>query len=100
AVNKELENQRAAKTIGGNLQAEVTLFVEEKLGAELAKLGDELRFVLITSTATLAPLAEAPADAVDTEVTGLKLRVIKSAHAKCARCWHHRADVGINPAHP
>ncbi|CAD5109040.1 isoleucine--tRNA ligase [Zestomonas carbonaria] len=100
AVNKELENQRAAKAIGGNLQAEVTLFVEDKLSSELAKLGDELRFVLITSTATLAPFSAAPADAVETEVAGLKLKVVKSGHAKCGRCWHHRADVGVNPAHP
>ncbi|MCY1296137.1 Isoleucine--tRNA ligase [compost metagenome] len=70
------------------------------MSGELAKLGDELRFVLITSTAALAPLGAAPADAVDTEVAGLKLKVVKSGHAKCARCWHHRADVGVNPAHP
>jgi isoleucyl-tRNA synthetase len=100
AVNKELENQRAAKAIGGNLQAEVTVFAEDALISNLAKLGNELRFVLITSTATLAPLASAPADAVETEVSGLKLKVVKSGHAKCGRCWHHREDVGVNPAHP
>jgi isoleucyl-tRNA synthetase len=33
-------------------------------------------------------------------VAGLKLKVVKSEHAKCGRCWHHREDVGINPAHP
>ncbi|AYC34335.1 isoleucine--tRNA ligase [Pseudomonas cavernae] len=100
AVNKELENQRAAKLIGGNLQAEVTLFAEEQLAGQLSKLGDELRFVLITSTATLAPLSAAPAEAVETEVSGLKLKVVKSGHTKCGRCWHHRADVGVNPEHP
>ena len=66
----------------------------------LAKLGNELRFVLITSTATLAPLSAAPADAVDSEVAGLKLKVVKSTHAKCGRCWHHREDVGQHAAHP
>lgn len=100
AVNKEMENLRAAKAIGGNLQAEVTLYAEDSLIADLNKLGNELRFVLITSTASLAPLASAPNDAVDTEVAGLKLKVLKSGHAKCARCWHHREDVGVNPAHP
>jgi isoleucyl-tRNA synthetase len=100
SVNKEMENLRAAKAIGGNLQAEVTLYAEDSLIADLSKLGNELRFVLITSTATLAPLASAPADAVETEVAGLKLKVVKSEHAKCGRCWHHREDVGINPAHP
>ncbi|UTW06684.1 isoleucine--tRNA ligase [Pseudomonas benzenivorans] len=100
AVNKELENQRSAKAIGGNLQAEVTVYAEDSLIADLDKLGNELRFVLITSTASLAPLASAPSDAVETEVAGLKLKVVKSAHAKCGRCWHHREDVGSHAAHP
>jgi isoleucyl-tRNA synthetase len=100
AVNKELENQRTAKVIGGNLQAEVTLFAEEGLSADLSKLGDELRFVLITSAASVVPFAQAPADAVATEVEGLKLKVVKSGHAKCGRCWHFRADVGSHPEHP
>ncbi|MCO7522285.1 MULTISPECIES: isoleucine--tRNA ligase [unclassified Pseudomonas] len=100
AVNKELENQRTAKVIGGNLQAEVTLFAEEGLTADLNKLGDELRFVLITSAASVVPFVQAPADAVTTEVDGLKLKVVKSGHAKCGRCWHFRADVGSHPEHP
>ena len=100
AVNKELENLRAAKAIGGNLQAEVTLYAEDALAADLAKLSNELRFVLITSTAAVAPLSSAPEDAVATEVSGLKLRVLKSGHAKCGRCWHHREDVGQHAAHP
>ncbi|WP_122384410.1 isoleucine--tRNA ligase, partial [Pseudomonas savastanoi] len=100
SVNKEMENLRAAKAIGGNLQAEVTLYAEDSLVADLSKLSNELRFVLITSTASVAPLVSAPADAVVTEVAGLKLKVLKSSHAKCARCWHHREDVGVNPEHP
>ncbi|MHB8822794.1 MAG: zinc finger domain-containing protein, partial [Pseudomonadaceae bacterium] len=100
AVNKELENQRNAKTIGGNLQAEVTLYAEESLATELAKLGDELRFVLITSAVEVAPLAQAPAAAVDSELAGLKLVVRKTEYAKCGRCWHHLPDVGTHAAHP
>ncbi|WP_165668120.1 isoleucine--tRNA ligase [Metapseudomonas otitidis] len=100
AVNKELEALRSAKAIGGNLQAEVTLFGDDALQADLAKLGNELRFVLITSTAEVRPAGEAPEQAVATEVPGLKLRILKSEHAKCGRCWHHRADVGTHAAHP
>ncbi|WFC61303.1 isoleucine--tRNA ligase [Pseudomonas sp. REST10] len=100
AVNKELEAMRASKTIGASLQAEVTLFSDDALSGDLAKLGDELRFALITSAVTTAPLADAPADAVSTEVPGLKLKIVKSAHAKCGRCWHLRADVGSHAAHP
>jgi isoleucyl-tRNA synthetase len=100
SVNKELENQRAAKAIGGNLQAEVTLYTDDAVSGDLSKLGNELRFVLITSKATLAPLAAAPADAVVTDVAGLKLKVVKSTNTKCARCWHFVEDVGANAEHP
>ncbi|MCL5041429.1 MAG: isoleucine--tRNA ligase [Gammaproteobacteria bacterium] len=99
AVNKELENQRNAKVIRGNLQAELVLYVDSALQATLEHLGDELRFVLITSEATLAPLASAPAEAVVTELNGLKLQVVKSEHTKCERCWHFRADVGTHAGH-
>ena len=100
AVNKELENQRNAKVIGGNLQAEVTLYAEASLAQRLALLGDELRFVLITSRADLAPLEQAGADAVETELSGLKLSVAKSGNPKCGRCWHFLADVGSHAQHP
>ena len=100
AVNKELENLRAAKAIGGSLQAEVALFADQALADRLARLGNELRFVLITSTATVQPLGAATPGAVGTEVEGLKLQIVKSLHAKCGRCWHHREDVGSHAAHP
>ncbi|MEH6564204.1 MAG: isoleucine--tRNA ligase [Halopseudomonas sp.] len=100
AVNKELENMRGAKSIRGSLEAEVTLYVEPALKEQLAQLGDELRFVLITSQATLAPFSEASVESVATELPGLKLRIVKSDAAKCARCWHLRADVGSHAEHP
>jgi isoleucyl-tRNA synthetase len=31
---------------------------------------------------------------------GVWLQVRVSDKPKCVRCWHHRADVGANPAHP
>lgn len=100
AVNKVLEAKRAEGVIGASLTAEVTLYCDEELKAQLAKLEDELRFVLITSAATLGAAADADADAVATEQAGLKVKAIKSQATKCARCWHFRADVGSNPAHP
>ncbi len=99
AVNKELEVQRAAGHVKGSLSAEVVLYCSEELLADLALLGDELRFVLITSEATLRPLQEG-ADAVVTEVDGLSIAVTPSAHPKCGRCWHHRTDVGADSQHP
>ena len=70
------------------LQAPAGQVTALALAADLSKLSNELRFVLITSTASVAPFALAPADAVVTEVAGLKLKVVKSTHTKCARCWH------------
>jgi isoleucyl-tRNA synthetase len=100
AVNRELENQRGQGVLKGGLDAAVTLYCGEKLAASLAQLGEELRFVLITSEARIEPLASAPDDAAGTEVEGLTLRVAVSEHEKCERCWHRRPDVGSNTAHP
>jgi len=100
AVNREMEARRAAGELRGSLDARVTLYVEPALLARLEQLGDELRFVLITSAAALAPLDAAPADAAQTELPGLRLQVAASTDEKCARCWHRRPDVGADPAHP
>ncbi|WP_355661992.1 isoleucine--tRNA ligase [Halomonas salifodinae] len=99
AVNKCLEEARNAKTIKSGLAAEVTLHVDDALRATLERLGDELRFVLLTSDVHLAPLAEGAA-AEATELDNLKVAVAASAHAKCDRCWHHREDVGSHAEHP
>jgi len=34
-----------------------------------------------------------PDDAIQTELEGVKLKVIVSEHKKCVRCWHQRYDV-------
>ncbi|WP_207061718.1 isoleucine--tRNA ligase [Motiliproteus sp. SC1-56] len=100
AVNKELENQRNAGKVKSGLATEVVLYADPELKAQLERLGEELRFVLITSAARVEALEEAPGDAVETELNGLKLAVNVSAHAKCTRCWHLREDVGSHSEHP
>jgi len=98
AVNKCLEDARNEKLVKASLAAEAILYVDDSLRADLERLGDELRFVLITSEATLKPLSEA-GDARGTDVEGLKVAVAASGHAKCGRCWHHREDVGSHAGH-
>jgi isoleucyl-tRNA synthetase len=116
AVNDHLEAARQAGTIGGSLDAEVRLHArldgdaDRARHAELAALGDELRFALITSGAALATLdadAALPAGAAElawSDADGATHRwaveVARSVHAKCPRCWHHRADVGSDADHP
>ena len=87
-VQKELEDVRQTGRIGSSLQAEVTITAPPDEHAALAALGDDLRFVLITSAATVQPGA------------ALAVAVTPSAHAKCERCWHWRADVGAAAQHP
>ena len=99
AVNKVLEAKRNAGEVGGSLEAQVVLHCDGELKAQLERLGEELRFVLITSGASVADLASG-AEAEATEMDGLKVTVTKSAGAKCSRCWHHREDVGSNAEHP
>ena len=102
-VNKELEKLRVAGGIGSGLDAEVDLWCGRELYDRLAKLGDELRFALITSYARLHDTSNTAAEAVHFKLTNgdeLWVAVRPSDHAKCVRCWHHRSDVGINADHP
>jgi isoleucyl-tRNA synthetase len=99
AVNKQLEDARNAGIIKGALDSEVTLYVDDSLNALLSRFEDELRFVLITSEATLAPL-ETAGDAKATEFDGLKMAVRMSPYEKDERSWERRPDVGANPEYP
>ncbi len=87
-VNKDIEALRAAGQVGSSLQANVDLSVGLEDHALLATLGDDLKFVLITSAAELIA-----GDALQTSVTA-------SSDPKCERCWHYRSDVGLDAAHP
>lgn len=98
-VNKAMEIARKDGVIGGSLEAEVTLFVHQELADKLAKLEDELRFVLITSAAQLQVVKQKPEDSMDTDLDGLWLNLAASAGQKCVRCWHYRTDVGQHAEH-
>lgn len=86
-VNKEIEAVRSQGQVGSSLQAEITITANAEDRALLAALGEDLRFVTITSQARVAEGAE------------LAVNVAPSAQAKCERCWHYRADVGADAAH-
>lgn len=100
AVNKEIENQRNASTVGSALEAEVCLYCGPNLKQQLDALEDELRFVLITSSAKVIAEHAGPIDAVVTDVPGLALKICATTQAKCERCWHRRSDVGANSDYP
>ncbi len=99
-VNKHLEKLRVDKVIGGSLDAEVDLYCNDEIKKQLEAMGDELRFALITSYARVHAIDEKPADAIESDISGLFIQVSASKHGKCVRCWHHREDVGSNEKHP
>ena len=87
-VNKDIETVRAEGQVGSSLQANVTVQANPQDLALLESLGPDAKFVFITSVLALA--------ADDT----LSATVAVSTDAKCERCWHYAADVGVDAAHP
>ena len=87
-VNKDIETVRTEGSVGSSLQANVTVTANPQDLALLASLGGDAKFVFITSVLSLA--------AGDT----LSTQVQASQDVKCERCWHYRADVGMDATHP
>ena len=87
-ASKAIEEVRTDGGVGSSLQAEIVIEAAAATLAELARLGDDLKFVFITSQATAKEGAE------------LRVTVTPSAANKCDRCWHYRSDVGADANHP
>ena len=88
-ANKEIESKRSAGLIGASLQAELTIACDGATFDALASLGDDLKFVFITSKVTLIRQAG-----------DLHIDVKASEAVKCERCWHYSEDIGHDTAHP
>ena len=97
-IRKQMEGMRSEKIIGSSLDAEVDLYCNEETFAALSQLGDELRFVFITSYARIHPLSAKTDDCIEAG-EGVFINVSQSTHEKCVRCWHHREDVGQQTEH-
>jgi isoleucyl-tRNA synthetase len=100
-VMRELEKLRDAGRIGAPLDARVDVYCAPGQLARCAALGEELRFLLITSEAQVHAAADAPAGAVAASAAeGVWLVVQPSEQPKCVRCWQRRPDVGADARHP
>jgi isoleucyl-tRNA synthetase len=101
-VSKSIEVVRRDGKAGSSLAVEVDLWLSGALREAVDYLGDELRFVLLTSEARVHDLEAAPenAERSSLEEGELALLVSPSRHEKCVRCWHYRKDVGADPEHP
>jgi isoleucyl-tRNA synthetase len=86
-ANKEIEAVRTTGAVGASLQAALVITAPAEDAALLRSLGDDLRFVTITSAVSV----------VDGDT--LAVTVTPSTATKCDRCWHYRDDVGADAAH-
>lgn len=91
SVTKQLEEVRASGAIGSSLQAELAIRAAGDKYALLTSLDDDLKFVFITSQASVEKVDDAANEAVT---------VTPSDAEKCERCWHYRRDVGHKHEHP
>jgi isoleucyl-tRNA synthetase len=102
-VTRELEKLRDAGSIGAPLDAEVDVYCTADEYARFNALGEELRFLFITSHARVHQVTAAPSDAVpatNAGRAGVWVAVKPTEDPKCVRCWHRRPDVGKHPEHP
>ena len=99
-VNRVIETKRNDGVIGSTLAAQVTIYCAEDTYNTLKRLGDELKFLTITSSAAIKPFDSEQHPDECSQGTGLVIEIEKSDNPKCIRCWHQRADVGSNPQHP
>jgi isoleucyl-tRNA synthetase len=90
-ITKAIENEREAGKVGSSLQAEIHILANAKNAALLSSLGDDLRFITITSSATVS---------IKEGIETIEVQVHSSEHQKCGRCWHYRDDVGHDAQHP
>ena len=97
-LRKELEEMRRNKVIGSSLDAEVDIYCKDEDYQNLLGLKDELRFIFITSEARVNELSSKPSDAKEID-SSIAIKVYKSQHQKCVRCWHHRPEIGQNKMH-
>jgi isoleucyl-tRNA synthetase len=87
-ANKDIEALRSAGQVGASLQATLTISAGPDDAALLRSLGDDLKFVTITSGASVV------------DGTDLHVSVSPSKATKCERCWHYTDDVGQHAEHP
>ena len=102
AVLVALEQARAAKAIGGSLEAKVLLHVDPH-GSPLQKLLEEQRATLpalfIVSQVEVTPSA-IPASVPAESLPELSIKIVHADGAKCERCWNYSTRVGENSRYP
>ena len=91
-VSKSIEEKRNTGLVKGGLTTEVTIKAGEQWFKPLRLVGEELKFVLITSKVELI--------LDDVSDSAIEIQVVASGYKRCDRCWHQVDEVGKDSVHP
>lgn len=87
-VTKTLEEARKDKTIGLSLDAQVHLYLPEKVFAFLKPYERDLKSIFIVSSVTLH---------LQKDGKEVRAEVYRAEGKKCERCWNYDVSVGEHP---
>ena len=96
AVQKALEEKRAAKVFGKSLEAKVILTCDGEMYDVLSSMKDQLADIFIVSQAEVVKGAAESAG----DVEGLAVEALRAEGGKCERCWKVLPTVGSDAEHP
>ena len=94
-VTKALEEARKEKTIGLSLDAQVHLYLSEKILNFLQPYQEDLKSIFIVSSVILHPGAAGTKDEKE-----VRAEVRRADGKKCERCWNYDVNVGLHTEHP
>ena len=96
-VSKALEEKRKENIIGSSLDADITIYCSRDLYNTLNALGEELKFIFITSSSSLKNIDEYNSSKIiSLNNSKIAIDIINSKNVKCERCWHKCKTVGQN----
>ncbi len=97
-VTKALEEARKEKAIGLSLDAQVHLYLPEKIYQFLQPYQKDLKSIFIVSSVTLHPAVSGPTSVAKDE-NELRAEVLLAEGKKCERCWNYDISVGTHKEH-
>jgi isoleucyl-tRNA synthetase len=94
-----LEQARAAKSIGGGLEAKVRLHADGEAAGQQPLLQERRTDLPALFIVSQVVVESGPIDgAVKSEtLPGLSIKIERADGAKCDRCWNYSTHVGENP---
>ena len=97
-VLKSLEAARVAKEIGGALEARVILQIQGDIAGLLEGYRGFLPSLFIVSQVELTE--EHVDGAAESDVPGLRVKIVRASGEKCLRCWNYSERVGEDARYP